>query len=207
MSTTDYLLGRTEVKQPMKSVQSAGRLNRLPLLGTIRAGLPLLAKENWLGEVEVPSDLKADFALRVIGDSMSWVGIHEGDIAILRQIDIPSHGMIVAAGIEENEWTATLKFYVQENGYPVLRAANPNYEDIKVDSNHRIIGQLVSVQKEPPILQDYKNMLISKEIMDKQWNEAVETATKYGLDREQIANMIELFADMAKKMKSSKKQI
>jgi len=73
----------------------------IPLLSTIRAGIPLLAEENWEYEVEVPADLEADFALRVTGDSMSWAGIHDGDIAILRKTDIPSHGMIVATGIED----------------------------------------------------------------------------------------------------------
>ena len=78
-----------------------------------------------------PADLNADFALRIMGDSMSWVEIHEGDLAFLRKIETPSHGMIVTAGVEDVEWSATLKFYVKENGKVFLRAANPAYEDIK----------------------------------------------------------------------------
>ncbi|MDK2824544.1 MAG: repressor LexA [Clostridia bacterium] len=192
-STPGYLLDEQE-----DSLISINNTKIIPILGVIRAGLPLLAEENWEEEIEVPPNLHADFALRVIGDSMSWAGIHEGDIAILQKIDIPSHGMIVAAGIEDATWEATLKFYVKENGKPILRAANPAYEDIVITPAHRIIGQVVSVQKEPPTLQTYKDILIPREIMDEQWQKAIEKATQYGLDGEKVEKLIELFAHMAK---------
>lgn len=184
----DYLLDRAALIEN----------NTIPLLGTIRAGLPLLAEENWIEEIEVPSNLKADFALRITGDSMSWAGIHDGDLAILKKIDIPSHGMIVAAGVEDATWEATLKYYVKENGKPVLRAANPSYEDIVITPEHRIIGQVVAILKEPPTLQNYTNILISREIMDEQWKKTIEKATQKGMDGEKVAKLIELFAGMAK---------
>ncbi len=61
--TTDYILGLSSIFKDGKSI---------PLLGTIRAGLPLLAEENWDEQVEVSANLQADYALRVTGDSMSW---------------------------------------------------------------------------------------------------------------------------------------
>lgn len=187
----DYLLDRTD---------SRGGEKKVPLLGTIRAGIPLLAEENWEGEVELPVDLQADFALRVVGDSMSWVGIFEGDLAILRQNSAPVTGMIVAAGVEEAEWSATLKFYVEENGRRLLRAANPEFEDIEITGRHRIIGHVVSIQKEPPALQDYRRMLIPREVREKQWHEAVEKAAALGLDGEKVKRMIELFSHMVKQV-------
>lgn len=193
--STDYLLGRTNVPTPLKEIKSI----TVPLLGVIRAGIPLLAEENWIEEIEVPTNLQADFALRITGDSMSWVGIHDGDLAILRKIDIPSHGMIVAAGVEDVTWEATLKYFVKENGKPVLRAANPSYEDIVITPKHRIIGHVVAILKEPPTLQHYTNIIISKEIMDEQWKKIIEKATQKGMDGEKVAKLIELFADMAKK--------
>jgi repressor LexA len=186
--SVDYLLGRNDTLEN----------NSVPLLGTIRAGIPLLAEDNWVEEIEVPSNLQADFALRVTGDSMSWAGIHDGDIAVLQKIDIASHGMIVAAGVENATWEATLKFYVHENGKPMLRAANPSYEDIIITPEHRIIGHVVSIQKEPPTLQNYKDILISREIMDEHWENTIEKATQKGMDGEKVAKLIELFADMAK---------
>lgn len=187
----DYLLGRTS---------SRGGKRKIPILGTIRAGIPLLAEDNWAGDVEIPADLKADFALRVTGDSMSWVGIYEGDLAVLRQTSAPNSGMIVAAGVEEVEWSATLKFYVEENGKQLLRAANPVYEDIEIADKHRVIGYVVSIQKEPPSLQDYRKMLIPREVRDKQWREAIEKAAALGLDGEKVKRLMELFAHMVKQV-------
>ena len=185
--TTDYLLGVKVV------ATSKERLCNIPVLGTIRAGVPILAEDNWEGEVDVPAKLKAEFALRVTGDSMSWAGIHEGDLAILRRTDTVSNGMIVAAGIEEDTWAATLKYYIKENGHTVLRAANPEYEDQTVTPNHRVIGYTVAVLKDPPSYNTYKNLLMRKDLMDRKWQLAVELATQSGLDGEQVANLIGMF--------------
>lgn len=206
--SVDYLIGKTDIKNPVNQlVQKFGRVNRLksrtktiPILGTFRAGIPLLSVENYIGEVEVPADQKADFALRVTGDSMSWVGIHKGDIAILRRLTAPTHGIIVAAGIEDVTWDATLKFYIKEGGKKLLRAANPEYEDIIITERHRIIGHVVSIQKEPPSLHDYRKILAHKEVSDVRWAEAIEIATGYGFDGDKIKKMIELYASMFKQL-------
>jgi len=170
----------------------------IPLLGTIRAGLPLLAEENCQYEVEVPSDLKADFALKVTGDSMSWVGICEGDIAVMRQSNTASHGMIVAAGVEDGDWQATLKFYIEERGKRLLRAANPFYPDIILNGQHRIIGHVVQVLKEPPSLTDYRQFLMPRNVIDKNWQNVITTAANHGLSSEQVEHMIDIFSAMVK---------
>lgn len=175
-------------------------MDRIPLLGTIKAGRPILAHKNFEEELPAPANLHADFALRVSGDSMSWAGIHEGDIAFLRKIENPAHGMIVAAGVEDIEWSATLKFYVKDKGSYYLRAANPVYEDILIGPEHRIIGQVVSIQKEPPTLQTYREQLLVKETMDNQWQQTVEVAATYGMDGEKVMKLIELFSHMVKKV-------
>ncbi|MDF2591369.1 MAG: response transcriptional repressor, RecA-mediated autopeptidase [Clostridia bacterium] len=170
----------------------------IPILGTIRAGLPLLAEDNWDGQIEVPTDLKADFALRVVGDSMSWVGIHEGDIAIMKQTSTAQHGQIVAAGANEGEWTATLKFFCQENGTPVLRAANPSYPDIKVNGVHKIIGTLVSVQKDAPTMSTYRDFLHDKESLSNEWNETIEKAISLGLDAVSLRQYLDVLSHIKK---------
>jgi repressor LexA len=189
--STDYLLGRAN---------TPGGKRKIPILGTIRTGIPLLAEDNWVGDVEIPSDLQADFALGVTGDSMSWAGIHEGDLAILCKDSIASSGTIVAAGVEEMEWCATLKFYIEEDGKRLLRAANPDYEDIEFSKNHRIIGSLVSIQKAPPTYHDYLNILIPKEVIDHSWQEVFARATSCGLNGEKVKTLIELFAHMVKQV-------
>jgi len=172
----------------------------LPILGTIRAGLPLLAEENWEGTIEISNEIQADFALRVIGDSMSWVGIHEGDIALLRQTNIAQNGQIVAAGIENVTWEATLKFYVATNSHYVLRAANPNYEDILFTKNHRIIGTVVKIIKETPSIYTYRDFLTAKDIHDENWIDTIEKAASYGLGPKDVAQYIEMLSKMIKKI-------
>ena len=62
------------------NIISFPKMNRIPLVGTIACGTPILASENIDGEVTVPEDINADFALRCKGDSMIDARIHNGDI-------------------------------------------------------------------------------------------------------------------------------
>lgn len=185
-TSVDYLLGRIDTRAIVKAS------TLIPLLGTIRAGLPLLAEENSHYEIEVPSDLKADFALKVTGDSMSWAGICDGDIAVMKQSNTPSHGMVVAAGIEDGDWQATLKFYVEEKGTRLLRAANPEYSDIILNGHYKIIGHVVQILKEPPSLADYRQALTSRVATDENWQDVIMSAAKHGLSAQQVNNMIEI---------------
>ncbi|MCW2276896.1 LexA family protein [Heliophilum fasciatum] len=194
-TSVDYILGRMERDIDLRAAKP---LERVPILGTIKAGIPLLADEHIEGEIAVPDELHADFALHVSGDSMSWAGISDGDIAILRQTDTPRPGMIVAAGMDDGEWRATLKFYVVEGGQAWLRAANPYYEDLPVGPHTRILGYVVSIQKQPPSLQDYRSILAVKEDRDTQWEGAIEKATQAGLSGVEVEKMVEVMAKVAK---------
>lgn len=182
--STDHILGR----------KGTTVFKKIPILGAIRAGIPLLTYDNWEGEIDIPPEVNADFALRVTGDSMSWVGIHEGDIALLRQIQNPYHGMIVAAGVEDGTWEATLKYYIEKNGTKLLRAANPHYEDIIIGPKHRIIGYVVKLIKEPPAINNYETILFPKNLADNNWQETIEYSTGIGLDGESVKNILEGFA-------------
>ena len=152
----------------------------------------------------MPAKLKAEFALRVTGDSMSWAGIHEGDLAILKRTDAASSGMIVAAGIEEDTWAATLKYDIKDTGHTVLRAANPEYSDVTYTTDHRVIGYAVAVLKDPPSYNTYKNLLMRKDITSRKWQLAVEIATQSGLDGEQVANLIGMFLSSVRSLKNQK---
>lgn len=115
----------------------------IPLIGTIAAGTPILAQENIEDYFYLDSKVKADFALRVKGDSMINAGIYEGDIVFIRKQETIENGEIGAILID-NE--ATLKrFYKQENTI-VLQAENDSFKPmIFTDGNIRILGKLVAV--------------------------------------------------------------
>src|SRR6266542_3039377 len=70
-----------------KAEPAVAELSKLPLLGQIAAGSPLLAEENIEDEIAVPESLRGDFLLRVRGESMIGAGILDGDIVIVRRAD------------------------------------------------------------------------------------------------------------------------
>lgn len=99
--------------------------NAVPLLGTIACGSPILAQENLEGEVTVPENIKADFALRCKGDSMVDARINDGDIVYIRQQPIVNNGEIAAVLIGDE---ATLKRVYISKSTITLMACNSKYE-------------------------------------------------------------------------------
>lgn len=101
------------------------KMNRIPILGTIACGTPILAAENLEGETAIPEDVNADFALRCKGDSMIDARIHNGDIVYIRQQPTVENGEIAAVLIDEE---ATLKrVYISANTITLV-ACNPKYQ-------------------------------------------------------------------------------
>src|SRR5437870_10254658 len=86
---------------------------RLPLVGDIAAGSPLLAEENVQDYLAVPETLRGDFLLRVKGDSMVNAGILEGDIVVVQRAQDARNGEIVVALAGDDEATdeATVKTF------------------------------------------------------------------------------------------------
>ena len=126
---------------------SDDRSIRVPLVGTVTAGQPILAVEEIEGYIPYRSrslhsrDL---FALRVRGDSMINVGILDGDIIIIRQTPTAENGDIVVALIEDE---ATVKRFYKEKGHYRLQPENDTMEPIIVDSVS-ILGRVVSLIRE-----------------------------------------------------------
>lgn len=107
--------------------------DRIPLLGDIACGQPILAVEEAGETVERPPWIKADFALRCQGDSMIEARILNGDIVYIRSQEEVENGQIAAVLVkDDDDWetTATLKRYYKYPGAISLRAANPNYPDM-----------------------------------------------------------------------------
>lgn len=127
-------------------LESGGKeyeFNKIPLLGTIAAGLPILAEENIEDHFNLDAKIKADFALRIKGDSMIDTGIYHGDIVFIRQQSIVENGEVAAVLLEDE---ATLKKFYKEGNTIILQAENDNYEPrIITEGNIKILGKLVAV--------------------------------------------------------------
>ncbi len=114
----------------------------VPILGQVAAGSPLLAEENVLGSILLPSAMmhRGDmFALRVEGDSMIGVGIMEGDLGIFVQQNVAENGQIIVAAVEEGY---TLKRFYREKNRIRLQPENPEYSPL-FTADVRILGRLV----------------------------------------------------------------
>lgn len=122
---------------------SVGGSTPIPLIGTIAAGTPILAEENIEDYFNIDTKIKADFALRIKGDSMIGAGIFPGDIVFIHQQCEIENGEIGAILIE-NE--ATLKKFYKEDGTVILQAENDNYKPmIFTNGNVKVMGKLVAV--------------------------------------------------------------
>lgn len=120
-------------------------MRKIPLLGTIACGAPVFADEHMDGEVDIPSNIHADFALRCKGDSMINARIFDGDIVYIRKQDTVENGDIAAVLID-NE--ATLKRFKLYDDHISLEPENPMYKPLvfwNEEMNEvRIIGKAVA---------------------------------------------------------------
>ncbi len=108
----------------------------IPIVGLVAAGNPILAEENIENRLEVPSDLfsqKADFLLRVKGESMKDVGINEEDLIAVKKSNECKNGDIVVARINDEVTVKT--FRTSGEGKVTLEAQNKDFKSIKIDMN------------------------------------------------------------------------
>jgi repressor LexA len=127
----------------------APQLAKLPLVGQIAAGGPLLADENIEDHVAVPDRLSGDFLLRVKGDSMVNAGILEGDLLVVRRMQDARNGDIVVAlaGDDEAADEATVKRFFREDGRVRLQPENDAMSPIYAQ-HVQILGKVVGVFRE-----------------------------------------------------------
>ena len=142
------LVGRGKAAQPTTETVAA-ELPKLPLLGQIAAGGPLLADENVEDEIAVPENLRGDFLLRVKGESMIEAGILDGDVVVVRRAQDARDGEIVVAlaGDDETADEATVKRFFRENGRIRLQPENSALEPIYAP-HVTILGKVVGVFRE-----------------------------------------------------------
>ena len=118
---------------------------KVPLLGSITAGSPILAVENFDGYVDLPwnnAKYSSDelFALKVKGESMIEAGIFDGDVVIVRKTSYADNGQIVVALIDDE---ATVKTFYREDGHFRLQPENRTMNPIIVD-DVALLGVIVA---------------------------------------------------------------
>jgi repressor LexA len=130
-------------------VQEVAVLPKLPLVGQVAAGGPLLAEENIEDEIAVPETLRGDFLLRVKGESMIEAGILDGDLVVVRRAQDARNGEIVVAlaGDDESADEATVKTFYRERGRVRLQPENSSMEPIYAD-HVQVLGKVVGVFRE-----------------------------------------------------------
>jgi repressor LexA len=138
-------------RDPKPETARADDVHRLPLLGEIAAGGPLLAEQNVEDYLAVPETLSAggeEFLLRVKGDSMINAGILDGDIVVVhRQSDARNGEIVVAlAGQDEraDEAEATVKRFFREGGRVRLQPENDALDPIYAEYV-QILGAVTGV--------------------------------------------------------------
>lgn len=116
---------------------------KLPILGNVSAGDPMLAIESLDEYLEIPESIAkgGDFILQVRGDSMIEANINDGDYVIVKKQAHAENGQIVVAAIDHEATVKTIKY--SNNSY-IFEPANPKYEPI-ITSNAIVYGIVVGV--------------------------------------------------------------
>lgn len=141
--TPAYLMGWEELEQPTPKSNGYPTV-RIPVLGDVAAGVPILAQQDIIGYEDIPADMAKTgeyFGLKIKGDSME-PKIHDNDIVIVKSMSNAENNDIVIAMIN-NE--AVCKRLVKYTNSLVLRSLNSNYDDIELhpDDDIHILGVVI----------------------------------------------------------------
>lgn len=132
---------------PSPRAEEALRGRRVPIVGSIAAGLPLYAQQEWAGVVWVDASIfRKDnlFALRVQGDSMKNAAILNNDLVICEPRQFAENGEIIVALIHQEE--ATVKRFFRQRATIELRPENPRFKSMYYGLDEVLVqGKVVGV--------------------------------------------------------------
>ena len=117
---------------------------KVPLIGTVAAGEPIFAQENYEDFYSIPTNLfKGDdlFMLTVKGDSMINIGMFSGDKIIVKKQPVAENGEIVVALVDDS---ATVKRFFKRDGKIILHPENDDMEDFVFD-DVTILGKVIGL--------------------------------------------------------------
>lgn len=145
--TESNLKGDTDNIIPSASNIRPIELTKLPIIGKIAAGKPILAQESIEGYANMADGIHADFCLQVQGDSMINARIYNGDIVFIKQQPEVEDGEIAAVLIDDS---ATLKRFYHNDSTVTLMPENPKYKPIICTKDNctefKILGKAVAFQ-------------------------------------------------------------
>ena len=134
------LIEMDDMKKRAITLPDAHRADRIPVVGIVTAGVPILAVENIEGYIPWEGEAGC-FALRVRGDSMIGAGILDGDKVVVRPQQTAENGEIVVGMIGDE---ATVKRFYKEKGTFRLQPENPDFEPI-ISDEITILGKVIAV--------------------------------------------------------------
>lgn len=139
--TPSYLMGWNSSDDvdltKIKGIIPLKKLRRIPILGQIACGNPILAEENYIGYFTADDKyLDSDFCLYAKGDSMTGAEIDDGDLVFIKKQSDVDDGEIAAVLIDDE---ATLKRVYKIADKVQLRADNPHYPPIDLDGTQSVI--------------------------------------------------------------------
>ena len=143
-------LEKAENKKRAVTVRRGGTIN-VPLVGTVTAGQPILAVENFEGYYPLPaSEFRGEdlFLLRVSGESMIDAGIFDGDKIIVKKQETAENGDIVVALFDDGVGQgATVKRFFRRGDKVILHPENETMQDfvLGAESDAMIIGKVLGL--------------------------------------------------------------
>jgi repressor LexA len=144
-SRTVHLLNRNW------ELSASQRWREIPIVGQVKAGLPMYAQEQWDGSLVLDTTVfrgRNLFALRIRGDSMKNAAILEGDLVVCEPRQYAQNGEIVVALINGEE--ATVKRFFLHDDHVELRPENSRYAALRYSFGDVLVqGKVIGVQRGP----------------------------------------------------------
>ena len=144
---TRWLVSKANNKKRSMTIGKGSGIS-IPLVGTVTAGQPIFAYENYEDYYSFPStEFRGDelFMLRVQGTSMIKAGILDGDKIVVRRQPTAENGEIVVALVDDS---ATVKRFYRRNGQIILHPENDELSDmIFSDGEVSILGKVLGLMR------------------------------------------------------------
>lgn len=147
----NYMIREDEALYALSDLIPVSLNKKIPLVGVIRAGEPILAEQNIVGHIELPPDLIGNeddyFGLRVIGDSMNLSRIFEGDIVIVKKQPYIENGEIGVVLVNGDDATIKKFYQTDINVTLIPNSSNPIHVPKVIDLTKTPVAVLGKVVK------------------------------------------------------------
>lgn len=129
-----------------RAVSLNQKVVNVPLIGTVAAGQPIFATENYEGIYSIPNNFFTGdelFMLNVKGDSMINIGMFDGDKIVVKKQETADNGDIVVALVDDS---ATVKRFFKRDGKVILHPENDDMQDF-IFKDVQILGKVVGLMR------------------------------------------------------------